>query len=82
MSRSRKRTAAGTWCCCKSQKRGKQTSSRKFRRCEHVAIKLGQYETLPMRQREVMNQWNLGGDGKHYYGYRPDEEWYRKAIRK
>ena len=29
MSRSRKRTPVSTWCCCKSQKRGKQFCSRK-----------------------------------------------------
>ena len=82
MSRSRKRTSAGTWCCCKSQKRGKQHCNRKFRRMEHVFIKLGVFEMLPTHQREVMSQWDLGGDGKRYYGYAPDEVWYIKAMRK
>ena len=32
MSRSRKRMPGSTRCCCKSQKKGKQASSCKFRR--------------------------------------------------
>ena len=41
MSRSRKRMPGSTWCCCKSQKKGKQASSRKFRRKAHVLLHQG-----------------------------------------
>ena len=32
--------------------------------------------------REVMSPWDLGGDGKHFCGFRPDEEWFVKLMRK
>ena len=82
MSRSRKRTPAGTWCCCKSQKRGKQICHRRFRRSEHCLIQVGTFELLPMHQRDVMSQWDLGGDGKCYYGYHPEDDWFQKIMRK
>ena len=63
MSRSRKRFPAGTYCYCKSQKRGKQFSHRKFRRCEHVLMHNQHFENLPIRQYEITSQWDLGGDG-------------------
>ena len=63
MSKSRKRFPAGTCCCCKSQKRGKQISHRKFRRREHVLMHNQRFEKLPRRQYEITCQWDLGGDG-------------------
>lgn len=82
MSKSRKRTPAGTYCCCKSQKRGKQLSHRRFRRFERMMIQSGHDERLPIYQRELTSPWDLGGDGKHYFGKYPDEEWYQHAMRK
>jgi hypothetical protein len=82
MSKSRKRFPAGTWCCCKSQKRGKQISHRKFRRREHVLMHNQHFEKLPRRQYEITCQWDLGGDGKCFYGWAPEEEWYQKEMRK
>ena len=26
--------------------------------------------------------WDLGGDGKCFYGYHPDKKWYAKIMRK
>jgi hypothetical protein len=82
MSKSRKRFPAGTCCCCKSQKRGKQISHRKFRRREHVLMHNQHFEKLPRRQYEITCQWDLGGDGKCFYGWAPEEEWYQKEMRK
>ena len=58
MSRSRKRTPISCWVCCKSQKRGKQVCNRKFRRREHQAISIGNYDKLPFVNIEVMNPWD------------------------
>ena len=82
MSRSKKRTPIGCWVCCKSQKQGKRICNRKFRRQEHQKINLGEFERLPFRTFEVMNPWDLSGDGKGYFHSRPEEEWYIKLMRK
>jgi len=29
-----------------------------------------------------MSPWNLGGDGKAFFGFHPEEEWYVKLLRK
>ena len=81
MSKSRKRTPAGT-CLGRSQKRGKQKSHGRFRRCERMLIGSGNYDCLPFRQYEITNQWDLGGDGKCFWGFAPDEDWFVKAMRK
>ena len=82
MGKSRKRTPVCTWCCCKSQKRGKQICHRKFRRSEHTLVCTAQWHKLPFRQWEIVCQWDLGGDGKQYFGHHPNEEWYVKLMRK
>ena len=82
MGKSRKRTPVCTWCCCKSQKRGKQISHRKFRRLEQVLVHSEKFDILPNRQWEIVEQWDLGGDGKHYFGHSPSENWYIKLMRK
>ena len=82
MSKSRKRTPVSTWCCCKSQKQGKQFCHRMFRRQERVMIHKNQFERLPCRQWEIVSQWDLGGDGKCYYRGDPTEEWFVKLMRK
>ena len=81
MGKSRKRVPVSTCCCCKSQKRGKQFSHRRFRRCERMVIKSGE-TFLPIKQYELTNQWDLGGDGKTYWGKCIDEEWYERLMRK
>ena len=72
MSRSRKRMPGSTWCCCKSQKKGKQASSRKFRRKAHVLLRQGKTHLLPLKSFEVMSPWDLGGDGKAFFGFHPE----------
>ena len=37
---------------------------------------------LPLRQIELTSPWDLGGDGKRFYGYYPDELWYQRVMRK
>ena len=82
MGKSRKRTSVSTFCCCKSQKRGKQTSHRRFRRREQEMMHSKILDKLPYRQREIVDQWDLGGDGKRYWRPEPTEEWFIKLMRK
>lgn len=81
MGKSRKRTPAGTY-VGHSQKRGKQMSHGRFRRRERMLIQRGGFDSLPRRQREITNQWDLGGDGKGFWGFAPGDEWFAKAMRK
>lgn len=82
MSRSRKRMPGGTWCCCKSQKKGKQACSRKFRRRTRMLLHQRDELVLPIKSIEVMSPWNLGGDGKGFFGFHPDEDWFIRLMRK
>ena len=66
MGKSRKKTCAGTWVAC-SQKRGKTKSHRRFRRRERTMIQNAMYDRVPLLQRELTNQYDLGGDGKAYW---------------
>ena len=66
MGKSRKKTCAGTWVAC-SQKKGKARSHRRFRRLERTMIQSTRYDHLPHLQRELTNQYDLGGDGKAYW---------------
>lgn len=82
MSRSKKKSPAGVCCCCKSQKKGKRVASKRFRRCVKILISQEKYELLPIRSIEMTSSWDLGGDGKTYYGYHPHCDWYVKLMRK
>lgn len=82
MSRSRKKFPGGTCCCCKSQKRGKTIASKRFRRRTKVLIQKEAYEHLPLKSIELTSSWDLGGDGKMFYGFYPECEWYIKTLRK
>ena len=66
----------------KSQKKGKQASSRKFRRKANVLLHQGKEHLLPLKSFEVMSPWDLGGDGKAFFGFHPEEEWFVKLMRK
>ena len=78
MSRSRKHNPGGTIACCKSQKQGKRSSSRKLRRLVRTLLNTrGEDAVLPRKGRELTNQWDLGGDGKQYW-VKHDEKWMRK----
>ena len=81
MGKSRKRTPAGTY-IGRSQKRGKKKSHGRFRRCERMLIQSENFDSLPHRQYEITNQWDLGGDGKCFWGLAPDEEWFIRSMRK
>lgn len=82
MSRSKKKTPITYWAGCKSQKRGKQVCNRKFRRKEHQTISVGKIDQLPYKSIEMMDPWDLGGDGKCYYHAKPTDERYIKLMRK
>lgn len=64
MSRSRKKVICITWVGCKYQKRGKRKSNRRFRRKEHQCMTSQSFDNLPVRPIELMDTWDLGGDGK------------------
>jgi hypothetical protein len=40
------------------------------------------FEKLPILQYEITSQWDLGGDGKRFWGWAPEEEWFQKEMRK
>ena len=82
MSKSRKKFPGGTCCCCKSQKRGKVVASKRFRRRTRTLIQQRLYEYLPLKSIELTSPWDLGGDGKSFYGFHPGCEWYVKLLRK
>lgn len=76
MSRSRKKVCAGMFTCgCKSRKMGKKQCHGKFR----VAVRSGK---LVYRMREVMNTWDMGGDGKCVYTWDKNHPCYEKYTRK
>ena len=81
MTHSVKRFPAGPCCCCKSRKRGKKVASRRFRRDARVKIASGRYEQLHLKSIELTCSWDLGGDGKCFYGWnfaRSTDRWKRK----
>lgn len=82
MSRSKKKFAGGTHVCCKSQKRGKQHASRKFRRRATLCLKAGDYDKLPRRSIELTPSYDLGGDGKGVYTFDRHHADYARWLRK
>lgn len=82
MSKSRKKICGGTNVCCKSQKRGKQFASRKFRRKAYQLLLKGRYDSLPQKSMEVTSPWNLGGDGKRVYCWAPNGGIFERFTRK
>ncbi len=82
MSRSKKKIPISTICCCKSQKKGKRVCSRLFRHKSRILLNKGKDHLLPIKHIEVTDPWDLGGDGKTFYGNYPEEEWFVKLMRK
>ena len=83
MGKSKKRTPVSTCCCCKSQKRGKQFCHRKFRRRERMMVNKGDEANIPFKMIQVTNPWDLGGDGKMFWGYdNSDKDWWIRLMRK
>ena len=81
MSRSWKRTPVTCW-IGNSQKRGKRMCNRLFRRIERQAVCAKQFDLLPHQPKEVMDQWDLGGDGKAFLHVDPSEDLYIRLMRK
>jgi hypothetical protein len=46
-----------------------------------MLIQSENYDNLPYRQYEITNQWNLGGDGKVFWRFAPDEDWFIRLMR-
>lgn len=69
MSHSFKHFPAGTWISCKSQHKGKKKASRRFRHKVAALLHKGQYSKLPIKSIELTSTWDLGGDGKSFYGF-------------
>ena len=65
-----------------SQKRGKRMCNRLFRRTERQAVCANLFDLLPLRPKEVMNQWDLGGDGKAFHHADSAGEWFLRLMRK
>ena len=65
-----------------SQKKGKKVASRRFRRKVKVLMHQESYERLPFFSIELTSPWDLGGDGKSFYGFRSECDWYEKVMRK
>lgn len=63
MSRSRKKTPIFTY-IGDSNKISKQFCNRKFRTVSKIRLKKG--IELPVKQDEVMSEWEFHGDGRHY----------------
>ena len=82
MSRSKKRMPGCTCGGNISRKKGKQVCNRKFRRKEHVLLHQREEQLLPLKSLEIMDTWDIGGDGKCFFGFYPEEEWYVKLMRK
>lgn len=59
--------------------------NRKFRRRDHQMLAIGYYDRLLLNLNEVMNEWELDGDGKHVWffsseDYARGEEWYNYYL--
>ena len=39
-------------------------------------------DRLPLLTREIMESWDLGGDGKGYFHFKPTDEYYIRLMRK
>ena len=78
MSRSRKKNAYSTWTCCKSRKKSKGLCNKLFRRISKIRLMTS--KPLPMSVREVMDEWDMEGDGK--YRVTPTADYYLKVLRK
>lgn len=75
MSRSRKKTPAGTIVSCKSQKRDKQICNRLFRHqtIDQTIEAIKRDKMPPIRLREVKNSWTFSGEAKVYFGFKCKE---------
>ena len=83
MSRSKKKQAGGTFAACKSQKKGKQLASRRFRHRARTEMASGREERVPFKSIELTPTYDLGGDGKGLYNTRgASEEDMRRFLAK
>ena len=48
----------------------------------YIKMSRSSYERLPFFSIELTSPWDLGGDGKSFYGFRSECDWYEKVMRK
>ena len=65
MSRSKRKKPHFGYTTCESEKRDKQIANKRYRKLIKTLIKKNAV-TLP-QVREIVNVWDFGKDGKHYY---------------
>lgn len=63
-----------------SDKKGKQQSSRMFRRKVNALLDQEMYDNLPVDSRELIGEWSFPKDGKAFC--KKDSIWYEKVMRK
>lgn len=51
-----------------SEKEDKRKANRAFRRRENICCAVGDFNKLPFRMDEVVNQWAMAKDGKTWFG--------------
>lgn len=78
MSRSRKKNPVITYVKCNSQKKSKRQCNKRFRRITRQMIHSD--SNLPKYKKEVMDVWDMEGDGKHRL--KADAQLYIKVVRK
>jgi hypothetical protein len=64
----------------RSEKHDKRFAHRRFRRHEREAIHHGREPPVSLRQ--ISDIWNFNKDGKRWFGYHPEEEWWQRLMRK
>lgn len=80
MSRSSRNNPAGGITTANSEKHDKRVANRRFRRKTRLAIR--HEREPPASPRQISNVWCWAKDGKRWFGYHPEEEWWQRFMRK
>jgi hypothetical protein len=80
MSRSYKKSPYFSVCKGKndSDKFDKQLTNRAFRSHSHIALRIGNYEALPLKLTEARDVYDFVSDGPKRYWGSVKKEWMRK----
>lgn len=81
MGKSTRKTPIGGMTTAPSDKQDKRIANRRFRRKSRLAM--SQEREPPFSIRQVSDPWDFNKDGKsRWFGYHPEEEWWRRFMRK
>ena len=81
MSRSMKKTPIGGCCVCRSEKKDKFFNHKRERQAVRMALHYGD-EVMP-HTRELSDPWNMGKDGKTWFGdYYCENSWMEDNLRR